>query len=135
MSRKRLKLNGRVAAATESSVLLKLRPAPPAATLASTKLYPLPARLVLDVADVIVNVGPVTNWPKIEIVIGPLAAPKGTIAVIALAVALTTRADTPLKRTSMFWVRVSKWTPWIVTVVAGGPLSGVTCVIVGRSDR
>ena len=38
----------------------------------------------------------------LEIVIGPLAAPKGTIVVIAVVVALTIRADTPLKRTSMF---------------------------------
>src|SRR5438128_53799 len=102
MSRKRLKLNGRVAAATESSALLKLRLVPPPATLASMKLYALTARLVLDAADVMVKAGPVTNWPKMEIVIGPLAAPKGTIVVIAVVVALTIRADTPLKRTSMF---------------------------------
>ena len=45
---------------------------------------------------------PDVKFNLMEIVIGPLAAPKGTIVVIAAVVALTMRADTPLKRTSMF---------------------------------
>src|SRR5438105_4147424 len=100
-----MKSNGSFTSAMESSLLLKLRTVPPLPLLASMKLKFRSAKFVLVGAAVTVNVGPVAVWPKRETVIGPVVAPNGTIAVITFRLALITRADMPLKATSIFCVR------------------------------
>src|SRR6267378_2626382 len=59
---------------------------------------------------------------------GPEAAPAGTVAVIALAELTVKLALVPLNRTA---VAVLKFVPLIVTLVPTGPLAGVKLAIVG----
>jgi len=60
--------------------------------------------------------------------IGPVAAPAGTVAVIALAEFTVKPALVPLNRTA---VAVVKLVPLIVTLVPTGPLAGAKLAIVG----
>ena len=129
-----MKSNGSFTSATASSLLLKLSTVPPLLLLASMKLKLRSAKFVLVGAAVTVNVGPVAVWPKRETVIGPVVAPNGTIAVITFRLALITRADMPLKATSIFCVRESKRSPSMMTRVDGGPSSGETRLIVGGCE-
>lgn|SRR5215471_9661029 len=131
MSRNKVKLNGKAADATASSLLVKARFAPPAATLASIKLNAGVARLVVGKEAIAVKTGPVADFPKIETVIGPVVTPKGATVVILFDVALITRAGIPLNWTATFCKRESKFCPPITTKVASGPLNGVTLVISG----
>src|SRR5215510_9205098 len=131
MSRNNAKLNGRVTDATASSSFAKTRFVPPAATLASMKLNAGVAMLVVGAGAVTVKTGPVTDFPKIETVISPVVTPNGTTVVMVFGVALITRAETPLNWTATFCKRESKFSPPMVTTVAGGPLSGETPEITG----
>src|SRR6185436_17184282 len=66
--------------------------APPDETDESIKLKLSTARFALVLAEVTSNAAlPVAGTPKTVTVTGPLVAPKGTIAVIRVDVALTTR--------------------------------------------
>src|SRR5215510_13216183 len=134
MSRNKVKSKGKLIDAIASSSLVKTRFVPPAATPASMKLNVGAARLVLGVGAVTVKTGPVTDFPKIETVIGPVVTPKGTTVVMAFDVALITRADTPLNWTATFCKWESNFCPAMTTKVAGGPIGGVTLVISGGND-
>src|SRR5215510_7867562 len=131
MSRNNAKLNGRETDVTASSSFAKTRFAPPAATLASMKLNAGVAMLVVGAAAVTVKTGPVTDFPKIETVIGPVVTPNGATVVMVFGVALITRVETPLNWTATFCKRESKFSPLMVTTVAGGPLIGETLKITG----
>jgi hypothetical protein len=63
--------------------------------------------------------------------IGPLVAPGGTTAVIAMVVEEVTVAESPLKVTALLPGVVLKFVPEIVTVAPGAPLVGLYPVIVG----
>src|SRR2546426_5496509 len=102
---------------------------PPLATLASMKLNTAVATFVLVAAAVTVKTGPITDFPKTDTAIGPVVTPYGTIVVISVEVALTTRAGIPLNCTATFCKWESKFSPSMVTTVVGGPLNGVTCVM------
>src|SRR5271155_2198559 len=67
--------------------------------------------------------------PAVVIVIGPVIAPVGTVALTcASEVTMKVVAGTPPKRTCVVCVRL---TPVIVTVVPTGPLGGLKLVICG----
>jgi hypothetical protein len=89
------------------------------------------ARLVLGEGAVAVKTGPVTDFPKIETVIGPVVTPNGATVVMVFDVALITRAGIPLNWTATFCKCESKFSPAMTTKVAGGPISGVTLAITG----
>src|SRR4029453_16139856 len=78
-----------------------------------------------------IKAGPVTDLSNTGTVIGPEVTPYGTIAVITFEVAPMTRAETPLNMTATFCKSESKLSPSIVTTVVGGPLNGVTRVMIG----
>src|SRR4030095_10617882 len=130
MSPKRLKLNGRGTDTTASSAFMNPRLLPPLATPASMKLYLAVAKFVLAAAVVTLKTGPVTDLANTVTVIGPEVTPYGTIAVITFEVAPMTRAETPLNMTATFCKSESKLSPSIVTTVVGGPLNGVTRVMI-----
>jgi hypothetical protein len=66
--------------------------------------------------------------PGVVTLIGPVVAPVGTVACIAVAELTTKLALTPLQVTAVAPV---KFVPLIVTLVPTGPLVGVKLVIVG----
>src|SRR5437879_769979 len=66
--------------------------------------------------------------PGVVTLNGPVAAPAGTVAVIAVAEFTVKPALVPLNRTAVAPV---KFAPLIVTLVPTGPLLGVKLVIVG----
>src|SRR6267143_1359806 len=66
--------------------------------------------------------------PAVVTLIGPVAAPAGTVAVIAVSEFAVKLALVPLNRTA---VAVVKFVPLIVTLVPTGPLAGVKLAIVG----
>src|SRR5439155_19507361 len=66
--------------------------------------------------------------PGVVTLIGPLVAPAGTVAVIAVAEPTVKLALVPLNSTA---VAPLKLVPLIVTLVPTGPLPGVKLVIVG----
>src|SRR5882762_5552727 len=66
--------------------------------------------------------------PAVVTLIGPVVAPAGTVAVIAVAEFTVKLALVPLNRTAVAPV---KFVPLIVTVVPTGPLLGVKLAIVG----
>src|SRR5207302_1577717 len=66
--------------------------------------------------------------PGVVTLIGPLEAPAGTVAWIAVAEVTVKLALVPLNRTAVAPV---KFVPLIVTLVPAGPLPGVKLVIVG----
>jgi hypothetical protein len=61
----------------------------------------------------------------------PVVAPEGTVVTIDVAVELSTVAVTPLNVTVLSIAVVSKFVPWIVTVLPTTPLVGEKPVIVG----
>jgi hypothetical protein len=65
---------------------------------------------------------------EVVALIGPVAAPAGTVAVIVLAEVTVKLALTPLNRTALAPV---KFVPLTVTLVPTGPLLGVKLVTVG----
>src|SRR5882762_6810128 len=65
---------------------------------------------------------------EVVTLIGPLGAPAGTVAVIAVAEFTVKLALVPLNRTALAPV---KFVPLIVTLVPTGPLLGVKLAIVG----
>src|SRR5438552_9563866 len=70
---------------------------------------------------------PVLPWPAFSRS-GPLEAPAGTVAVIAVAELTVKLALVPLNRTALAPVKL---VPLIVTLVPTGPLVGVQLVIRG----
>jgi hypothetical protein len=66
--------------------------------------------------------------PAVVTLIGPVAAPAGTVAVIAVAELTVKLALVPLNRTAVAPV---KFVPLMVTLVPTGPLPGVKLAIVG----
>src|ERR1700704_2168063 len=66
--------------------------------------------------------------PAVVTLSGPVVAPAGTVAVIAVAEFTVKLALVPLKVTAVAPV---KFVPLIVTVVPTGPLLGAKLVIVG----
>src|SRR5205814_8778017 len=107
---------------------------------APVKLVPLmvtlaPTGLLPSVRLVIVAVLPSTTLfrslavpPGVVTLIGPLVAPAGTVAVIAVAELTVKLALTLLNSTALASWRVG---PLIVTLVPTGPLPGVKLEIVG----
>src|SRR5256885_13275473 len=63
--------------------------------------------------------------PEVVTLIGPLVAPAGTVAVIAVAELTVKLALVPLNSTALAPV---KFVPLIVTLVPTGPLAGVKLV-------
>src|SRR5438552_8633288 len=66
--------------------------------------------------------------PAVVTLIGPLEAPAGTVAVIAVAELTVKLALVPLNRTALAPVKL---VPLMVTLVPTGPLAGVKLVMVG----
>jgi len=66
------------------------------------KLNAPTARFVLEDAFAISKMGPIADFPKTEIVIGPVVVPNGTTVVIVVGVALMTRLGIPLNWTAVF---------------------------------
>src|SRR5439155_16576584 len=66
--------------------------------------------------------------PEVVTLIGPLVAPAGTVAVIAVAGLTVKLALVPLNRTALASVKL---VPLIVTLVPTGPLAGVKLEMVG----
>ncbi|HYR17113.1 MAG TPA: hypothetical protein VEQ67_23290, partial [Mycobacterium sp.] len=66
--------------------------------------------------------------PEVVTLIGPVAAPAGTVAVIAVAELTVKLALVPLNRTALAPV---KFVPLMVTLVPTGPVVGVKLEIVG----
>src|SRR5438093_3212745 len=66
--------------------------------------------------------------PAVVTLIGPVVAPAGTVAVIAVAEFTVNRRAVPMNRTALAPVKL---VPLIVTLVPTGPLVGVKLVMVG----
>src|SRR5207248_2551462 len=132
---------GTVAWIAVAEVTVKLALVPLNATaLAPVKLVPLMVTLVPTgplAGEKLVIVGPLTTVNELELVAvppgvvtlsGPLVAPAGTVAWIAVAEVTVKLALTPLNATTVAPVKL---VPLIVTLVPTGPLVGEKLVIVG----
>src|SRR5438128_9946570 len=108
-----VKVNGNAISAAASSLSPKARAVPPAA--ASTNAAVADAMLELAGAALTVKTGPVTDCPKIEIVMGPVVAPYGTNTSRSVVVAWTTVAAAPLKSTATSEMRVLNAAPLMLT--------------------
>src|SRR6476620_9173364 len=72
--------------------------------------------------------------PAVVIVIGPVVAPFGTIAVTLVVMTVVTVAGTPLKATCVRPGLGSKPLPLTVTTVPGGPLAGAKPAMTGAGS-
>src|SRR5438552_542155 len=133
--------DGAVAVIVVAEFTVKLALVPLNSTvLAPVKLVPLIVTLVPTgplVGVKLVMVGGLTTVkllallavpPAVVTLIGPLVAPDGTVAVIAVAEFTVKLALVPLNRTALAPLKL---VPLIVTLVPTGPLVGVKLVLVG----